>query len=308
VAHFKESEYFGLNRGDVIFLIQDELPVVNRRGKIFLAEPGRIATSPNGHGGVLLKLLGDDALFHSLEVRGIEHLFYFQVDNALARIADPVFLGYHLLRGCEASSKTVCKVDPEEKVGIFCQFNGSVGVVEYRELSPGDRTRKGADGGLELSAGNIGIHAFSMDFLRRLRGEHVSLPYHFVEGKTPHLDKKGGRVVPGPRTASSSSASSSTRLPLARSTLVLEAKREEEFSPVKCLNGASSVASARRDLSGMYARWLAAAGANVKRGAGNDPGPIEISPLYALDAEELKAKLQVFEEGPLDAEAGLYLK
>jgi len=308
VAHFKESEYFGLNRGDMIFLLQDELPVVNRRGKILLAERGRIATSPNGHGGVLLKLLGDDALFHSLEVRGIEHLFYFQVDNALVRVADPVFLGYHLERECEASSKTVCKVDPEEKVGIFCQFNGSLGVVEYRELSPEDRTRKGSDGGLELSAGNIGIHAFSMDFLRRLREERISLPYHFVEGKTPHLDKKASRVVPRTPNGVQFKCFIFDALPLARSTLVLEAKREEEFSPVKCLNGADSVASARRDLSGMYARWLAAAGANVKRGAGNDPGPFEISPLYALDAEELKAKLQVFEEGPLDAEAGLYLK
>jgi UDP-N-acetylglucosamine/UDP-N-acetylgalactosamine diphosphorylase len=278
--------------------------VVNRRGKILLAERGRLAMSPNGHGGTFLKLLGDDALFQSLELRGIEHLFYFQVDNALARIVDPVFLGYHIQRGCEASSKTVCKVDPEEKVGIFCHFNGSLGVVEYRELSPEDRTRKDSGGSLELSAGNIGIHAFSMDFLRRLREERVGLPYHFVEGKTPHIDRKGNRVVPRTPNGIQFKSFIFDALPLGRSTLVLEAERQEEFSPVKGLHGANSVATARRDLSKMYARWLQAAGANVPGAAGTDPGPFEISPLYALDPEELKAKL----ETPLDAEAGLYLK
>src|ERR1041384_821518 len=56
VAHFRAEEWFGLNRADVSFITQEELPVVNRRGKILLASPSRVAMAPNGHGGVLPRL------------------------------------------------------------------------------------------------------------------------------------------------------------------------------------------------------------------------------------------------------------
>ena len=92
-------------------------------------------------------------------------------------------------------------------------------------------------------------------------------------------------------------------LPFAKSTLVMETQREEEFSPVKNESGNNSLITAQRDLSRMYARWLEAAGAQVTCKDAVDCGPIEISPLYALDAEELKEKL----ETPVNVTAGFYL-
>ena len=46
-----------------------------------------------------------------LKSRGIEQIFYFQVDNPLVDIADPVFLGYHAREGAEMSTKVVPKRD-----------------------------------------------------------------------------------------------------------------------------------------------------------------------------------------------------
>jgi len=289
-AHFREADHFGLNRAEVMFLTQAELPVVNRRGKILLAEPGRLAMSPDGHGGVLLALLRDDETFHSLEVRELEHLFYFQVDNPLVRIADPTFLGYHILQSCDLSSKTVRKKEPEEKVGVFCQFNGTLGVVEHSELSAEDRTRRDGGGQLEFSAANIAVHALSIGFLRRLKEAGIELPCHFVERKTPYIDRKGCRVQPRQPNSIQFASFVFDTLRFARSTLVLEARRDEEFSPVKAETGADSLATARRDLSRRYARWLRAAGAQMDPHR-PDVEPIEISPLFALDAEELKEKL-----------------
>jgi UDP-N-acetylglucosamine/UDP-N-acetylgalactosamine diphosphorylase len=302
-SHFRDNDFFGLNKSDVIFITQGELPVVNFRGKILLSGPSRIAMSPNGHGGVLTRFIADDP-FGGLEVRGIEHIFYFQVDNPLARIADPAFLGHHILQGCDVSSKAVCKVDPEERVGIFCRCNGTLGVIEHRELPDEDRLRRGEDGGLEFCAANIGIHAFSMAFLRRLREEGVELGYHFATGRTPYIDRKGHRVVPRQANSVRFETFIFDTLAFARTTLVQEAGREDEFSPVKALTGRDSIVTAKRDLSRLYLKWIRQAESVPAATAAGDAGPVEISPLYALDAEELKAKV----EGPIALRPGLYLE
>ncbi len=303
LAHFKENDFFGLNRSDVSFMVQDQLPVVNRRGKILLSESGKIAMSPNGHGGVLMRLLADEP-FASLEARGLEHLFYFQVDNPLVRMADPIFIGRHILNGSDVTSKAVCKVDPEEKVGIFCRFNGSLGVVEYHELSEGDKLRREPEGQLEFCAANVGIHIFSMEFLQYLREKKVELIYHFSERLTPYMDRKGNRVVPTRPNSIQFGCFIFDVLPFARSSLIVEVRREDEFSPVKNLSGNDSIDSAKRDLSRMFARWLRNAGAELDPSSGDDPDPIEISPLYSLDAEELKSKLVT----PVAVKSGFYLE
>ncbi len=58
-------------------------------------------------------------------------------------------------------------------------------------------------------------------------------------------------------------------------------------------------------MSDLFAGWLEGAGATVHRlGDGSVPFGIEISPLFALDAEELKAKL----EPGLTVDGPLYLR
>ena len=57
------------------------------------------------------------------------------MDNPLARPADPVFVGHHVLRGSEMSSKVVAKRDPMEKVGVIGLVDGVLGCIEYSDLS-----------------------------------------------------------------------------------------------------------------------------------------------------------------------------
>ena len=60
-----------------------------------MESPGRLFPSPNGHGGTLTAM-ADSGLLDQLRHRGIRHVFYFQVDNPLVKIADPTFLGQHI--------------------------------------------------------------------------------------------------------------------------------------------------------------------------------------------------------------------
>ncbi len=81
-------------------------------------------------------------------------------------------------------------------------------------------------------------------------------------------------------------------IPLGENALVLYTPREEEFSPVKNAEGTDSPATTRRDLLRRAARWLEACGCAVPRDAEGEPDALlEISPAFALDAEDLARRL-----------------
>jgi len=70
-------------------------------------------------------------------------------------------------------------------------------------------------------------------------------------------------------------------LPDAERSLVLECDRDAEFAPVKNASGADSPETARALMTRLYAGWIKRAGGRIA-----DPrARIEISPLFALDAE-----------------------
>src|SRR5437660_1503417 len=81
--------------------------------------------------GGTLRAVADSGLLDRRKRRGVRHVFYFQVDNPLVKIADPTFLGHHLTRRSEASSKVVAKRLPQEKVGMFAQVGGRCAMIEY---------------------------------------------------------------------------------------------------------------------------------------------------------------------------------
>ena len=80
-------------------------------------------------------------------------------------------------------------------------------------------------------------------------------------------------------------------IPLAKNAIVYETDRAEEFSPVKNAEGVDSPATCRRDQIRRAARWLREAGVEVPSGAGGEPdATLEISPLYATSAEQVKQR------------------
>ena len=101
---FEQHDYFGLTANDIFFFQQQMIPAINLNGKLIIDAPDHIFMNPNGHGGVL-KGLWDSGAVEDMKERGISDIFYFQVDNALTKICDPHFIGYHLMHQADMSNK-----------------------------------------------------------------------------------------------------------------------------------------------------------------------------------------------------------
>lgn len=290
-SFLQERDYFGLQEEDVFIFQQGMLPASDFAGKLVMDEKHHLSMSPNGHGGSLSALYESGAL-EDMKSRGIEEIYYFQVDNPLLRIADPIFLGYHLQAKAEMSSKVVPKRDPEEKVGVVCFIDGKPGVVEYSDLNDEDKYATNPDGSLKFAGGNIAIHFVKRSFVEELNREGFQLPYHAARKKVPCINEKGEHIEPSEPNAIKFETFVFDALKFTTSTVTMEVERPEEFSPVKNASGQDSLETAQRDMTALYACWLEEAGIKVPRDdRGETAFPIEISPLTALDAEELEGKV-----------------
>lgn len=287
-AIFADHGHFGLDEDSIRIFVQGTMPAVDRRsGRILLEAPDRVATSPDGHGG-LFPALARNGLLAEMRDRGITTFFTFQVDNPLTRVARPEFLGAHTLAGAEMSNVVVRKLSPEERMGVVATRSGRTALVEYSDL-PGALARARAeDGELVFWAGSIAVHAVEVDLAARITAAGVGLPFHAAIKPVPHLDASGTLVTPDEPNAVKFESFIFDALPLAERVCSLEAARGDEFSPIKNAEGADSPSTARRDLNRVYAGWLEAAGVAVPRDSRGEPDvDIEIDPRYATSAREL---------------------
>lgn len=283
---FADHGYFGLDPEDVHFFAQRMLPALDAEGRILFSAKDSLFLAPNGHGGVLSGLRESGAI-DDMRARGITQLSYFQVDNPLVRPADPLFLGLHDLAGAGMSSKVVRKRDAGEKVGVIGRVDGALGCIEYSDLPESLREARGPDGELAFGAGNIAVHAISVDFLDELTSGELELPWHVAKKVMQTVDANGNPVeTPGFKFETFVFDA------LARSekSITLEVDRREEFSPVKNKEGEDSPQTARAALLELHGGWVKKAGL-APPPVGEDGLPlVEVDPLLAETEEEFLAR------------------
>ncbi len=290
---FAKHDNFGLPADEVAFFCQGTMPALDRAtGRLLMEAPGRLFLSPNGHGGTLTAL-ADSGLLDKLRRQGIRHIFYFQVDNPLVKVAEPSFLGHHIVTGADVSAKIVPKESPTDKLGNLVLVEGRCTMIEYSDLPESLAKQTDENGRLRIWAGSPAIHVFDVEFLRRVVGEGVKIPFHTAKKKVPYLDEKTGQVVqPSQENALKFELFIFDVLPLAETCTVVETSRREEFMPLKNASGPDSPETVRQAQSDLAAGWLAGAGVEVPRKAGGSAAvALEVSPLFALDGEELARKV-----------------
>ncbi len=278
-TYFDQQQHFGLDPGQVVLFQQGTRPVVEiGTGRVLLSEPGRVATSPDGHGG-LLEAMRRAELFGWLGDRGVDSLFYHQVDNPAVLPPDPLLVGWHHLRGSQMTTRVVSRRTAEERMGVVLSVAGRTRIVEYIDL-PQSVAAAGDGGRLRFWAGNIGVHVLDQQVLAHASG----LPWHRVDRTVVHVPGHGSGqpIEPGTANAWQFERFIFDLLPEIETGLVVEGDRGRDFLPVKQSRGTDSLESARAGLLALHRSWLEAAGTSV-----HPEAEVEITPSWALSAEEV---------------------
>ena len=296
IAFLAEHKNIGLADDDLFVFCQGTMPAVDMAsGKLLLADKDRLFLSPDGHGGTIAALAsykrdGVGAIDH-MRSRGVEQLFYLQVDNPLVPIGDAEFLGYHLAAESELTSMAVAKTAPEDKLGNFVMVDGKLCVIEYSDFPSDVASTQDADGGLKYWAGSIAVHVFGVAFLERMLSLKDALPFHVARKKVPHVslegDDAGEPVTPTENNALKFERFIFDLLPQAERPIVVEYAEAEVFAPLKNASGSpkDTPEYVREFLVNQHRGWLEAAGVAVPADT-----PVEVSPLWALDAEGVAAR------------------
>ena len=293
-SFFTDNNCFGLKRNQIMMFPQGVMPSFDAQtGRVLMASKHEVAFNPDGHGGSFAALYRSGAL-EDMRARGIEYISYIQVDNPLTHVVDPVFLGLHSGSpdsSSEMSSKMVVKSNPDEKVGVLCRAGGRTMVIEYSDLPEAMASERDSRGELRYLAGSIAIHLIGVTFAENVASavDGGGLPWHRADKKVTHVNPETGALIePAEPNAVKLEQFVFDALPLAKSSIVYETLREDEFAPIKNATGADSPATSCALQSARAAAWLEQRGVSVPRG---DDGAllatIEISPLSGLRPSDL---------------------
>jgi len=292
-AFFAEHGHFGLSPDQIFFFTQSMVPCVDNTGKFMLEAKDRIAMNPNGHGGTYLAMR-DNGMLEDARNRGVDTLSYFQVDNWAARVADPYFIGYHLLGGGKMSSKIHRKKQPRESVGVHVLCDGEHRTIEYSELDIYPQLLEtDPDGRVICDAGNPAIHILDVGFIEDICYHFDKFPWHLAHKRIPYVDTSGTEVQPDAPNGYKFETFIFDALRFTNhDPIALEIPGPGEYTPIKQREGDNSVEGARKTMREYWAKWLEEAGFKVPRDeTGAVAIDIEINPEFALTKEEFLNKV-----------------
>lgn len=280
------NNYFGLPAESVFLFQQGSMPAVDAKtGRVLMSDKHTLCLSPDGHGGLVTALV-KSGLRDRLASMQIEHIFYHQVDNPTAIICDPALVGLHHQRHSQLTTNVVRKVSPTERMGVLVDMNGQIEIIEYSELNELQAAREDESGEWVFWAGNTAIHVFARTFFEELTSEGCQLELHLASKKVPCLNSDGTLHEPSEPNANKFERFIFDALPIAQNALIVEGNRDREFNPVKNADGSDSPATAKAALCRIYHEWATTAGLELSASHS-----LEISPLSALDADELRTKV-----------------
>jgi len=310
---FRENNFFGLREQDLMFFVQGYVPVLSKQGKLLLKEKHKIAQYPCGNGG-MFRGLAEEGMVSDMKSRCVTSLYVCSIDNVLAKVGDPLFIGYCETCKAEAGLKCIEKLVPEEKFGVYCskrfKFKEDIdgdgkldlltkykaAVFEFFEISDDQKKRRSKDNAqsLEFCAGNLSQYFFRVDFVMRVYPQ-MSKVWHLIPKAFRHVDPWTGEIV-NPRA----DEKNAWRLEMwvfdsfeySGRVVGLQVPRNE-LALVKNVTGSDSPSTALQAVGRLHQQWILTAGGGFvenKVASDRDDAKCEISPLVSYEGEDLNGQ------------------
>ncbi len=302
INYLEKNSYFGLHKNNVHIFPQGMLPAIDFDRNLILTQKDKVFFAPDGHGGSL-KALKSNGMLELMKKKGIKYLSYFQVDNSLVNIADPLFLGQHVKKESQVSSKVIKKRDWKEKVGVPAYSNGKPSVVEYSDLPDNKAQEKDNNGELKYGYGSIAIHLFNLDFIDSITSDTMYLPFHIAKKKIKIYDSNtDSQIIPENANGIKFEQFIFDSIPMAQNAMFYETYREIEFAPLKNKEGNDSINTCHNLINNYFKNWLKKLNIDTK-----NIKNIEISSLFASNFNDFKQKMNTNLKEELGQKDNIYL-
>jgi UDP-N-acetylglucosamine/UDP-N-acetylgalactosamine diphosphorylase len=287
---FQANRFFGLAQDQIHFFNQSGVIAFDQESQhVLLKDRSHLQLYPDGHGG-MISAFKQSNLPKIMQSKGVEMISYFQVDNPLIDLLDPLLIGLHLAHASssrEISSKIVEKTDENEKVGLFMSIENQLRLIEYHQIPSEILELRDENDVLKFRCASIAAHIIQLDFLLSCEEDlHI---YESIKSLS-HFDPIQNQIVTKPGRKFERFIFD--LIPKAKKSLIYETKRSQEFAPIKNRQGKDTPESSYLLQSEKIKSWLKTLGYLDWIDALPSEHIIELSPLIANDQNELHIAIQ----------------
>ncbi len=250
VAFFEKNNYFNYPKEYIKFFMQEDLPLLNKKGKLILGEDGLIKLASEGNGGIFYSM-AKKGIIDDMKSKNIKWIFIGSVDNLLVKYVDTLLLGLAIKQNVNIATRTVIKNSPNERVGVLCKKNGKVKVIEYTEVPKEMRVATDEAGEFLYGESHIMCNLFSLEAIEKASTKE--LKYHVAVKKIKYIDENGKLVNPTEPNCYKFEKFVFDSFGLFDEIAILRGKREEDFAPIKNAEGQDSPETAQK----LYENYMA---------------------------------------------------
>lgn len=250
VAFFEKNNYFNYPKEYIKFFMQEDLPLLNKKGKLILGEDGLIKLASEGNGGIFYSM-SKKGIIDDMKSKNIKWIFIGSVDNLLVKYVDTLLLGLAIKQNVNIATRTVIKNSPNERVGVLCKKNGKVKVIEYTEVPKEMMVATDEAGEFLYGESHIMCNLFSLEAIEKASTKE--LKYHVAVKKIKYIDENGNLVNPTEPNCYKFEKFVFDSFGLFDEIAILRGKREEDFAPIKNAEGQDSPETAKK----LYENYMA---------------------------------------------------
>lgn len=193
ISFFEQNNFFDYGRDNIVFFVQEDMPIIDINGKLVLSEIYKINLASNGNGNLFASLKKAN-LIKDMEQKKLQWLFVGGIDNVLLDPLDPIFIGNTINSKLEIGSKTLFKESPSDISWIFARKNNKPAIVDCENFTEEISRLKDKSGKYLYREKNMLAHIFSLKAIKKMID--IKLPYHRAFRKNAFVNFEGMKEVP----------------------------------------------------------------------------------------------------------------